>query len=348
MPPGIPFGIPVSRPACAVGSAVVARIVTAVVLAAALVVPLPAPAQSGAGEPHPMEEMFQDFLEDALENLASRRRPGVPVPTLPKDDGTLAADGGPVTLQWQYAERARTYSVEVDCLGCESPGQWSLDALGRPWHTADNIDQVYYRLDAAPAGYQYRWRVQGIRDGRTGDWSAWSAFSTASFQQDYVEPGRAPATEGEIDSGALQLAGRWVSSQGSAYDLARAGPRIIWSDAGGRDSGSGLLRSGGVIEVEQWTGSPAAPPARGYVTETDAGGRAMRIEWENGVTFSRDGAAAGGAGQPASGPASPAPGTGEGYCCVDGELYQGSDVDCAAYGGVFSLSLEEARQTCGR
>jgi hypothetical protein len=199
-----------------------------------------------------------------------------------------------------------------------------------------------------------------LRGERAGEWSVWSTFSLLPAYG-YPEPedspvapyaggptgtgtsGIAPGTA--INISALAISGQWISSSGRLYDLAQAGPRFVWSTADGAEHGSAVVTADGRIQVEQWSGTSGPVPVQGRVAGIDELGGATGIEWSNGVVFSRY--TGQGAPPPAGGaPSGPAPR--EGYCCLNGIVYQARDIDCANYGGMFFEDLNAAQQACGR
>lgn len=323
--------------------------------------------------PSTERELMRDALEDAIEDTLGELllgRLGRPEPVSPMEGATVSSGPGPIVFEWQVAKRARTYELEIDCSGCEITGQWSIDARGRPWVVVSELDETSYEMVMPATSGTFRWRVRGVRDNRNGDWSAWTTFSVISVYaspQPAMPPGGAPYTSGaasratpdtageseplSIDISTLAITGRWTSTLGRTYDLAQAGPRFIWSTPDGTETGSAILGTDGRIQVEQWTGAADRVPYQGRIAQVDTRGQATMIEWENDIIFSRYTGSE--SQKPAAStttvpPARPAVPAGEGYCCLNGTVYQARDVDCANYGGLFFEDLQAARQACNQ
>jgi hypothetical protein len=314
----------------------------------------PGPAPST--ETERVRDALEDVIEDTLGDLLLGRI-GRPALVSPTEGATVSSDSSRVAFEWQPAKRARTYEVQIDCWGCETPGQWSIEARGRPWMTVPGLETTSYDMTMPAMTGAFRWRVRGLRDSRGGDWSAWTNFSVTSAYaiQPTVPPGGTPYTgvapdagaepgPGAVDVSSLAVTGRWTSNSGRSYDLAQAGPRFIWSTPDGTETGSAILGMDGRIQVEQWTGAASPVPYQGRIAQTDELGRATIIDWGNNLVFSRQ---TGGehVQPPVSVPVVPA---GQGYCCLNGTVYQARDVDCANYGGLFFQDLQAARQACNQ
>lgn len=88
------------------------------------------------------------------------------------------------------------------------------------------------------------------------------------------------------EAAGLSLEGRWNSSIGFQYDITQSGTTFTWNVITPvREQGRGTLSGNGV--TASWSGDNGSGNASGRITETDAQGRAKRIEWSNGVAFFR-------------------------------------------------------------
>ena len=111
----------------------------------------------------------------------SRSILAAPAPVEPACGSVIPADQ-PMALVWRPVDGASTYSVEMDCLGCEgSQSGWSSQS-GSPWHVRQHLglrSPIYNTSDIHPRIRQsraraVRWRVWAVDpDGRDGEKSAW-------------------------------------------------------------------------------------------------------------------------------------------------------------------------------
>ena len=105
-------------------------------------------------------------------------------------------------------------------------------------------------------------------------------------EQAYREPVRvrAPAVPA-IPS--VVVSGTWTSSIGAGYEFQQSGNSFHWSAPSLGQQGSGSISGKDILT--QWAGNGGPGSAKGRITQVDAGGTALRIEWDNGVSFSRPG-----------------------------------------------------------
>jgi hypothetical protein len=91
--------------------------------------------------------------------------------------------------------------------------------------------------------------------------------------------------KGEARAALPDISGRWNSNIGLVYEISQQGGDFRWSVASLGQSATGTL-SGASIAAS-WSDKNGKGSGRGTVTAKDAAGRATRIEWENGVVFTR-------------------------------------------------------------
>jgi len=82
--------------------------------------------------------------------------------------------------------------------------------------------------------------------------------------------------------GAVSIAGTWSGSNGWVYNISQNGSTFTWVVEGVSQKGEGNINGKSVSA--KWDGGGSA---RGEV-KADANGRATRIEWSNGVIFTRN------------------------------------------------------------
>jgi hypothetical protein len=91
----------------------------------------------------------------------------------------------------------------------------------------------------------------------------------------------------EISStSVLDVSGKWKSSAGLSYEIMQYGDEFIWEIGLIDAPGAGIIQ--GKNLAVSWSG-PRPGSATGIVTRVDANGRAIRIVWDNRVTFEREG-----------------------------------------------------------
>jgi len=90
---------------------------------------------------------------------------------------------------------------------------------------------------------------------------------------------------GGSSSGTVSIAGRWSGYNNWVYNISQNGSTFTWSVENVSQKGEGNI-NGKSVSVK-WEGSGSGS-ATGTVTKVDSSGRATRIEWSNGVIFTRD------------------------------------------------------------
>lgn len=85
---------------------------------------------------------------------------------------------------------------------------------------------------------------------------------------------------------AADIAGTWNSSVNYRYTLVAAGPGEYTWYLGPIEETGRIKVSGNELSAT-WSNPRTSGSANGRVTETDASGRATRIEWSNGAVFTR-------------------------------------------------------------
>jgi hypothetical protein len=83
------------------------------------------------------------------------------------------------------------------------------------------------------------------------------------------------------------IAGRWLGTNGVSYEITQNGDQFFWSSegsAGRHDRGRGAIEETRVRA--SWVGDWGPGSAEGQIS-FDGNGRAVRIDWTNGVVFSR-------------------------------------------------------------
>ena len=81
------------------------------------------------------------------------------------------------------------------------------------------------------------------------------------------------------------LTGRWDSSIGLVYDITQTGQAISWKVTTTPQTATGAVQGDSVNA--SWTGPRSTGSATGKIIR-DQHGRAVRIEWSNGVVFNRE------------------------------------------------------------
>lgn len=87
-----------------------------------------------------------------------------------------------------------------------------------------------------------------------------------------------------VDEGGA-LSGVWNSNIGAVYEVWQYGNRFIWWSDSLNETAMGKLQ-GSAIHAS-WSGNNGDGSGVAVVKNIDSDGRAHRIEWSNGVVFSR-------------------------------------------------------------
>jgi hypothetical protein len=85
----------------------------------------------------------------------------------------------------------------------------------------------------------------------------------------------------------LDISGKWNSNIELVYEFTQNGYQFTWFVALNNQKGAGTL-SGHNLSAS-WSDAGGSGSAEGRITAVDANGRAVRIEWDNGVVFERAG-----------------------------------------------------------
>jgi photosystem II stability/assembly factor-like uncharacterized protein len=116
------------------------------------------------------------------------------------------------------------------------------------------------------------------------------------------EPGEEPPREsppgGHFDG--PDISGTWGSTVKRTYEVTQNGRAFNWTVQGTNEKAAGVIE-GDHLTVE-WSGGVGQGHAEGHIAGVDETGRAVEIQWSNGVVFNRTGGAADQS-QPQSSPA---------------------------------------------
>jgi hypothetical protein len=169
--------------------------------------------------------------------------------------------------------------------------------------------------ELSPAGNDLAWAAVGrygghergqvlVDDAATvratwgGDWGPGSAtgrvMADATGQPTRIEWSngvtftRAPSSANAPPAASAEptLAGRWIGNNHVAYDVTSNGSAFAWTcrtPGGGHERGQILVDDRDTVRAT-WSGDAGSGTATGRVVRGE-GGRPMRIEWSNGVTF---------------------------------------------------------------
>lgn len=84
----------------------------------------------------------------------------------------------------------------------------------------------------------------------------------------------------------LDISGLWMSSIKKTYEILQQGRNFNWSVRETDEKAAGMIYGDEV--VVEWSGRFGSGHAEGHVIEREDSGRALRIEWSNGVIFTRE------------------------------------------------------------
>lgn len=101
-----------------------------------------------------------------------------------------------------------------------------------------------------------------------------------------TEPVAQASTSGQLKVMKVpDVSGQWGSSIGLVYEIAQTDDRFEWTVKSSNELGKGTLK-GTELSVS-WSGQQGSGSAQGKITKMDGSGRAMQINWDNGVRFNR-------------------------------------------------------------
>ncbi|MCU0237489.1 MAG: hypothetical protein MUC72_10440 [Acidobacteria bacterium] len=107
----------------------------------------------------------------------------------------------------------------------------------------------------------------------------WSATSQAA------KPVAMQIQQAAVIPAGPSLAGDWKGFQGMTFTFTQNGSQFAWSVKATGEKAQGSIN--GDMLLVAWTNAQGSGTAKGKITAKDASGRATRIDWDNGVVFSR-------------------------------------------------------------
>jgi hypothetical protein len=90
--------------------------------------------------------------------------------------------------------------------------------------------------------------------------------------------------QGHGDHGG-PIDGVWKSNIGAAYEIMQHGGKFLWWSERLNETAMGVVQGNRMRAT--WNGSNGAGTGEAKITRFDDQGRARRIEWSNGVVFTR-------------------------------------------------------------
>jgi photosystem II stability/assembly factor-like uncharacterized protein len=141
------------------------------------------------------------------------------------------------------------------------------------------------RLVLSPEGDGYEiigqiLEVDGNGRAHLLEWSDGTVLAREPFPHTIIQSGSEPAGAEVAD-----ISGIWTSSIKRTYKITQHGRAFTWTVQGTDETSTGSLH--GEEVVAEWTGTYGSGHAEGRITNRDASGKALRIEWSNGVFFTR-------------------------------------------------------------
>ena len=89
----------------------------------------------------------------------------------------------------------------------------------------------------------------------------------------------------KVDLGPVNIAGTWKSNIALVYEITQNADRFTWTVVGGHQTARGTI-SGQTLNVTWADESRGNGSAKGTIV-LDSQGKAVRIQWSNGVVFTR-------------------------------------------------------------
>jgi len=182
------------------------------------------------------------------------------------------------------------------------PGQVTTPDLEKGFDRP-GTDYKNFPFDGGPEGCQqtcaedpnckaFTWVRPGVQGPQARCWLK-SGVSSAVANVDCVSgvkttpvtaqpPSSAPASP---QRPTASIGGAWKSSIGLVYEIRQREEQFGWTAANSDEKGRGTCHGKEISAM--WSGSAGSGTAKGVITEVDNSGKAMRIEWDNGVIFFR-------------------------------------------------------------
>jgi photosystem II stability/assembly factor-like uncharacterized protein len=238
--------------------------------------------------------------------------------------------------------------------------QQSPDISGR-WNSSVNL--VY---EITQTGDSFTWRVAStgqtgsgtVRgDQVTAEWQTGRVRNTATGKIIFEPDGKAVRIEwsngvimtrdtGEsrmriiaeprfdrLQQQAPDISGRWNSNINVVYEITQEGKSFSWLDTRSNLRGSGNIEGDNLTTI--WSDQQGRHSATGRISKRDSSGRPTELSWSNGVVMFRD------TGVQQLEPI-------QGWCCLDGQVFQTTITDCNNRGGQFFRTQQEAQQACAQ
>ena len=111
-------------------------------------------------------------------------------------------------------------------------------------------------------------------------WTGSSAAGTGPGDGD-----RAQADPAQTAGAVPDLAGTWDSTVDTVYHIQQSGSAFTWTVENSNEQGKGEIA--GAKVTASWEGGSAPGSAEGGIVDQNAANRALKIEWTNGVVFTR-------------------------------------------------------------
>jgi hypothetical protein len=164
-------------------------------------------------------------------------------------------------------------------------------------------DYKHFPLDGGPEECQqactsdpnckaFTWVQPGVQGPKARCWLK-SVVPSAVSNANCVSGVKTALATGPISSSSpapsqtsmANIAGTWQSSIGLVYDIRQREEQFGWTVANSDEKGRGTCQGAAVSAT--WSSSSGKGTAKGKITQVDPSGKAMRIEWDNGVVFFR-------------------------------------------------------------
>jgi len=165
-----------------------------------------------------------------------------------------------IGTQYVFSQTGNTFTWTAAGLGQQGAGTLSGKKVTAQWTGSDGSGSAagqITKLDPAGAALRIEWD-NGI----------------VFFRQN------APPAQAIAD-----VVGIWKGPMGLTYTFTQSSSQFAWTVNTTGEKGKGAIS--GTAVTAQWSGPLGSGSAKGKITATDAGGRATRIEWDNGVIFKR-------------------------------------------------------------
>ncbi len=240
--------------------------------------------------------------ERGVENLRSRiieRDPSGRVMFIEWSNGLIFERGGPggerpERFGQEGPPMAGTPDISGDWFSNKGP-RFNVHQTGTQFRLVNSQDGV--AMIGQVSGEPPHWRL--LAETGEGKWEGFVVETDPQGRAHLIEwthglllsrepfpgGGEQPAKTEDQRGGIPDISGTWASSIKRTYEIVQQGHEFTWTVQGTNQKATGMIE--GEHLAAEWSGGFGSGHAEGFITEADQTGRPTKIEWSNGVIFTR-------------------------------------------------------------